>query len=1015
MTRLVFLPSSEHKAFDAPPRLTQEGRTTHFVIVDQDIKRMINGLGSPTNKVGFLLQLGYFDAAGKFFVPKQYRRNDIKFVKQLLNITGDIDLARYESNRMLRHRSRILALRRWTAFSGDNVALLAERVQLLAQQQLRPEQVFRGAYDFCWEHHIEVPTHHQLSSTITDSFNIVEANALSRLTDTLNDSDCRALDALITVQPGAHRPYLTILKYINQALKIKDIQRNVSACQSLANYFNRFQSVIEHMTLGDPATEYYAIWVQKAKITQLKQFPNPTKLYLHLLAYLKHHYFVRQDALVDIFLQCVRSAANGADRSVNTTDKSTRAERRKAVRAVTKSGRNYRHLVIEIARVVRSKHQTYHERIVKLQRLLDDFESSQDPSDVFNLPYYEDLLNRDADNAQLYEALDARSVSLQRKVSAVVKTLVFDEETSETAIHAAITYYQRTDGHIGHAPPCEFLPAGERSLVGRGASFRTSLYKILLFLYAAEAIRAGKLNVHWSYRYRAIHDYLIPEVRWNAERERLLQMAGLTKFADGPAVLGGLKRSLDAKYCSMNERLAAGENPYLSVDGGKVHVSTSATDWSDEEYVPSLLKDKGLIPLLQVLRDINQITEFTRCFKHLSVKHSRLKPSPETIFAGIMGTGCNLGIDTLAHISKGINDNTLKNTVNWCFNLKNIQTANNRIIGLIDKLALPNAFRHYPDQQHTSSDGRKVNVTVASLLATYSFKYFGKEKGVAMYTFIDERHCLFHSTVISASDREAAYVIDGLMQNDVVQSDIHSTDQHGFTECIFAATHFIDTAFAPRVAKIGNQTLYGFSTKSTYQKRGYAIVPSRTIRQKLILEKWDDVLRFMATIKLRYATASQLFKRLSSYAKHHPLYQALKEFGRIIKSQFILTYCDELELRQRIEGQLSKIEQANKFQGAVCFSKSGELQVGTKEQQEQVLACTVLMQNSIVLWNYLSLSQRLSNATNDTERETMLTAITRGSIICWSHLNMQGEYDFRQEAANDAHFDLEKILAFKLA
>ena len=56
----------------------------------------------------------------------------------------------------------------------------------------------------------------------------------------------------------------------------------------------------------------------------------------------------------------------------------------------------------------------------------------------------------------------------------------------------------------------------------------------------------------------------------------------------------------------------------------------------------------------------------------------------------------------------------------------------------------------------------------------------------------------------------------------------------------------------------------------------------------------------MATIKLKHTLVSQLFKRLSSYAKDYPLYQAIKEFGRIIKSISILTYFDDVELRQRI-------------------------------------------------------------------------------------------------------------------
>lgn len=136
--------------------------------------------------------------------------------------------------------------------------------------------------------------------------------------------------------------------------------------------------------------------------------------------------------------------------------------------------------------------------------------------------------------------------------------------------------------------------------------------------------------------------------------------------------------------------------------------------------------------------------------------------------------------------------------------------------------------------------------------------------------------------------------------------------------------------------------------------------------------------------------------------------------GRIIKSQSILTYCDDLELRQRIEKQLNKVELSNRFSKAVFFANNREFQDGTKEEQELALAYKVLIQNAIVLLNYLYLSQRLSNTTDARQRDEMLASITRGSSICWQHTNMMGEYDFRQEAANDEPFDLQKILTFKL-
>jgi TnpA family transposase len=99
----------------------------------------------------------------------------------------------------------------------------------------------------------------------------------------------------------------------------------------------------------------------------------------------------------------------------------------------------------------------------------------------------------------------------------------------------------------------------------------------------------------------------------------------------------------------------------------------------------------------------------------------------------------------------------------------------------MDHLALPNVYRHADGLVHTSSHGQKFEVAVNSLHARYSCKYFGQDQRVSAYTFIDMRHFLPYSLIISAAEHEAHYVIDGLMHNDVVKSDIHSTDTGGFT------------------------------------------------------------------------------------------------------------------------------------------------------------------------------------------------------------------------------------------
>lgn len=97
----------------------------------------------------------------------------------------------------------------------------------------------------------------------------------------------------------------------------------------------------------------------------------------------------------------------------------------------------------------------------------------------------------------------------------------------------------------------------------------------------------------------------------------------------------------------------------------------------------------------------------------------------------------------------------------------------------MDAMKLPNLYRRDAEALHTASDGQKFEVRGESLHASRSFKYFGQGQGVSAYTFVDERHFLWHSLMISAADRESAYVIDGLLHNYVVKSDIHSTVING--------------------------------------------------------------------------------------------------------------------------------------------------------------------------------------------------------------------------------------------
>ncbi len=271
---------------------------------------------------------------------------------------------------------------------------------------------------------------------------------------------------------------------------------------------------------------------------------------------------------------------------------------------------------------------------------------------------------------------------------------------------------------------------------------------------------------------------------------------------------------------------------------------------------------------------------------------------------------------------------------------------------------LPDLHRREREALHTASDGQKFEVRAESLQAGRSFKYFGQGQDVSAYTVVDERQLLWHSLMIGAAERESACVIDGLMHNDVVRSDIHSADTYGYTYAVLGLTHLPCFSFASRIKGIGKQTLYVFKSRGRADE-SWCIKPDRTSDDALIRQNRCDLLPLVATIEIKENTASGIFRRLNSCFRKQVLYQTLKSFGKIVKSLLVLRYVDELALRQAIGKQLNRVETANRFTRVVAVGNPRGFTQTEKEEQEIAAVCNRLIKNSIVCWNCLYLARQL--------------------------------------------------------
>jgi len=1008
MSRLHILTAAELKAFDTPALLSHTQRETFFRVSER-LADLLATLRSPTNRVCLLLTVGYFRATKRFFVSP-CSPADVAYVTKQLGYTPEqIDLDAYDDKASAsRHRRLTLDYLGFRPFNAQARQEMTQEIRMMVRSHMRPKAIFLQLLKLLETRKTEIPSAYALTELITHESQQHKRELTETIEARLSPMHRALLDALLEKQealwpPESHvqRYKLTLLKRFSQSTRPAKIKGNIEDLRVLRPLYHEVEAVVGALDLTPEGVRSYANSVLKSRIFQVSRRAEDDR-HLHLVCFIMHQFLRLHDVLVDILLLSVQSHLNTCEREYKERYYSGRTDQGQALQTlVDEVNEGLCNPLSEIEAIAFSEQLSDTEKVGSIQAILS--QGQEQRRTVTSQLLEVQQQSQGNEDADYYAVLESKSIKLQNRVADLVKELQFQGDDNAELL-AAIAHYQQKHSALTQTAPVGFLENHEQHLLMDAAGkFRVSLYKTLLFIKIAASIKAGTLNLKHSYKYRSLDDYLIAKAAWDAHRDDYLQRADLLAVADCQQTLQTLAGRLDQQYHQTNEHLMQGANPHFHRHkDGSFHLATPKTESDESEPLSRLWPNRDYISLIEVLSTVNRLTGFIDAFEPWYVKYARSRPPEKTFLAGIVGYGCFIGIGKIARISKWINATELETTVNGYFTLDNLHGANDLILKFMDQLELPEIYRRQAGRLHTSSDGQKYGVAVESLNANYSFKYLGQDPGVSAYTFIDERNFLWHHEVISASEREAAYVIDGLMHNDVIKSDIHSTDTHGYSEIIFGALHLLGFSFAPRIKNLKHQQLYGFRKRREYAQLGYELLPDGYIKSPLVESQWNEILRFIATIKLKETSASQLFRRLNSYSKQHPLYQALKEFGKIPKSDFILRIIDDVELRQAIEKQLNKGENTNQFSKAISFGNNHEFLYGEKVEQEIAEGCRRLIKNAIICWNYLYLSHRIGQEKNAERRQELLKAIQNGSVASWGHINLHGEYDFADEKLQDS-------------
>jgi TnpA family transposase len=578
-----------------------------------------------------------------------------------------------------------------------------------------------------------------------------------------------------------------------------------------------------------------------------------------------------------------------------------------------------------------------------------------------------------------------------RKYFADFIHLPFAAKQGNEHLMQAIDMVRKLDaGDLTRLPPTApttFVPQElRRALKDQAGNLNRNAWEMGLALAIKDALRSGDLYLPQSKQHVSFWDLTLSETRWQEVRTSAFDDLQQPQKHEAKAVL---TQQFHEASDLAKKRFAFDD--FAEIQDGKLKLkrydkialppSVPILQKVIESRLPS-------IRIEQLLMEVDRLTGFSRHFTPVQGHQSRPPHFYKTLMAALISQATNLGVVSMSASVKDITVDMLRHVLHDFVREETLTAANAEIVNRHHELPLSAV---HGTGTLSSSDAQRFGIRASRLLASYYPRYYGYyEKAIGIYTHISDQYSVFSTKVISCSPREALYVLDGLLENNtILKIREHTTDTHGFTENIFALCHLLGFYFMPRIRDLKDQQLYRVDRFVDYGV--FTPLLTKTADLTIVEEQWEEMIRVALSLKQRTAPAHVVVQRLTNSFPSDRLSKAFTNLGRIIKTQYILRYLTDLELRQTVQLQLNKGEYRHKLPRRIFFADQGEFTTGDYEEIMNKASCLSLVSNAILYWNTIKINDIVENLRaqgEDIDKDTL----SHISLLPFKHVVPNGTY-----------------------
>ena len=923
------------------------------------------------NQLGFAYQVAFVRVLGRFprQAPLEIDGEILRFAA--LQLGADAETIHAYAGRqqtVSEHQQRIgeyLRLRTYDAAAGERLARFLEDEALRLE---RTASLLARARAWLRDEHVLAPADSVLRRAVGAARHQARALLTDRMAERLSAPMRNRLDALVAVDDDQPHSPLHRIKASSSNPSVGGMKRLLARLELI-----EATGVLE-IDVGWVNGNYQRILfhsVRTASADRVREMAAPRR-HLALVCFLHQAWRDTLDQAVDMYGKLLdRNRKRVEDR----LDDMLKAQRHAVDRIV--------HRYHRLGAVLLDPDVGDAELRARLLSTVPETQLREDQSDLANWTR--------GDRKARFEQTAERHAGLNQFAAPFLTRMKFVDEQGEgvSPTLSALRVYRehRAAGRRGLPPdaPLDFAPTVLQPLIRSNGVTDRRRWESALFLKVRDEIQTGNLAIDGAKNFGRFEAFFLPSAQWEQVRDAFWTRTGFP--VDPDAAVEQLKARLSDAFDRFLEGVPDNRQVVFDDDGWRL--KTDPAEHLDPAQSDSLVElhrwldaRSRSIRLADLLIDVENDLGFSVHFQRPS---ERVDPGEVcALLAAILAHGCNLGLYTMEKVAPAIAYRRLKYVSDWRLVEENQRAA---LAGIVHGISRLDAAGHWGDGTTSASDGQRFAMPHKVLQRTYSTRF--NDFALEFYSFVADNYAPFYSRPIECTDRDAPFVLDGVLYH---ESDLdleeHYTDTHGYTEINFAAFVMVGMRFCPRIRSLHRQRIYcadparDHGVLEPVLQRG-----RRAVNFRLIAEQWDRIGQFYAAFPAGHATASAALQRLNRFQASNRFYAANRELGRALKTEFVLQYMSEPQLRAKVRRGLLKVEQLHAVARAVYYGQRGRISAREVYDQVNACSCLTLILACIIYWQAREIS-RIAAAPDFPFDPDLLRHV---SPIEWKNVILYGE------------------------